>query len=29
MKRSERFALRGKLDSLNAQIVFVQTLSVN
>ena len=29
MKTSERFALRGKLDSLNAQIVFLQTLSDN
>ena len=29
MKTSERFILRGKLDSLNAQIVFAQTLSDN
>ena len=29
MKSGDRFILRGKLDSLNAQIVFLQTLSEN
>lgn len=29
MKSGDRFILRGKLDSLNAQIVFLQTLSTN
>lgn len=29
MKSGDRFVLRGKLDSLNAQIVFLQTLSDN
>ena len=29
MKSGDRFTLRGKLDSLNAQIIFLQTLSEN
>ena len=29
MKSGDRFILRGKLDSLNAQIIFLQTLSEN
>ena len=29
MKSGDRFTLRGKLDSLNAQIVFLQTMSDN
>ena len=29
MKSGDRFTLRGKLDSLNAQIIFLQTMSDN